>query len=419
MASKFINIVTSGAIANGASVVVPHLLNRDDIALLPDIYAADRGGFTISVDDTNVTFTNNSGGVATCRCYVRWDHSIQRVYGAESTQTLAGFPFDIAGSGTAGVGVTLAQAYLNGPAGGQIIPLNVTQDGIYIRHVTGILGQVALAVQNAGGTATFMGVVGSVTDDAAVVGLSSHVAISAIAGSSAAVTSETLLVTGAANTGITASTEVSQARFNFAQTRTWATGALALQRTVRVDAETLAFVAASTVTDAVTLAISGPPIAGANATITQPWAAWFGGKVFIGDTTPTTNNMLTIYNTGDIYAQIRTASAGGSAHFRVTNEGGAEGFFSIYGSAVAGSTFGLLNASNVFLFSARAIGIGTTAAVNLALATDGIPRMQLRSTAEGAKVTSVDISENSVLKAISIGANDSGGAGFSVLRVPN
>lgn len=419
MASKFINIVTSGAIANGASVVVPHLLNRDDVALLPDIYAADRGGFTISVDDTNVTFTNNSGGIATCRCYVRWDHSIQRVYGAESTQTLAGFPFDIAGSGTAGVGVTLAQAYLNGPAGGQIIPLNVTQDGIYIRHITGILGQVALAVQNAGGTATFMGVVGSITDDAAVVGLSSHVAISAIAGSSAAVTSETLLVTGAANTGITASTEVSQARFNFAQTRTWATGALALQRTVRMQAETLAFVGASTVTDAVTLSVSGPPIAGANATITQRWAAWFGGKVFIGDTTPTTNNQLTVYNTGDVDVEVRTASAAGSAFYSIRNDGAAEGFLGMYGTGSGATIFGLAAASSVFLFTARPLGIGTNAAQVLALASNGITRAQLGTDAEGAKVTAFYLSENTALKRVTIGANDSGGAGFSLLRVAN
>lgn len=420
MASKFINIVSSGNIANGAVAVVPHLLNRDGVALVPDIYAANRSGFTVTVNATNVTFTNNTGAAATCSCYVRYDHSIQRVFGAESTTTLAGFPFDIGGNGTAGAGVTLAQAYANGAAGPQIIPLTVANDGIFILHTAGIQNEAALVVQNATQTVSWLSVRGGATDDLGSVTLRSHVAVSAIAGAGGTgVDDPVLTVTGAANTSVPASTEVEQVHIDLAQIRTWDTGNFALQRTVRIDAETMAFVAASTVTDATTLAISGPPVAGANATITQSWAAWFGGKVFIGDTTPDFNTALAVYNTGDVAVRIRTSSAAGSAQLSIGNDGAALGFLNMYGTGVGTTTFGIADASSLFLQTARPLGIGTTAAQVVALASNGIARAQLGTDAEGAKVTAVYISENTALKRITIGANDSGGAGFSVLRVPN
>lgn len=81
-----------------------------------------------------------------------------------------------------------------------------------------------------------------------------------------------LTVTGAADTGITASTERSDVYFNLNRTATWATGALATQRAVRIAAPTYAFAGASTITNAVTLDISGAPAAGANATITNAYA---------------------------------------------------------------------------------------------------------------------------------------------------
>lgn len=410
--SKFINVVSSGAIANGASVVVPHGLNRGGVKLVPDIYAANRGGFTISVDDTNVTFTNNTGAAATCGCYVRWDHSIQRVFGPDGQQTLVGYPFDIAGSGTAGVGVTLAQAYLNGPAGGQVIALNTTQDGIFIRHITGILAQTALAVQNAAGTTTFFGVLGGTTDDVGGVGINGHVAIAAIAGAgSTGVNTEVLLVTGATNTGIQASNEVAQVRFDLAQVRTWETGALTLQRTFRIGAETLAFVGASTVTDAVTFYVTGAPVAGANATLTQRWAAWFGGAVFIGNTTPLTNNALTIYNTGVVIAQVRTASAANYAQVAVTNETVGEGRFTCYGGTFPGTVLGLTAANATFLTTGViGMGVGTTGAIPLHLGTADTTRLLISGTdVEGAKVTAVYISENAVLKRITIGATAGAG----------
>jgi len=83
-----------------------------------------------------------------------------------------------------------------------------------------------------------------------------------------------LTVTGGAHTTLTASTEASDVVFNLARTAQFATGALATQRALRVMAPTYAFAGASTLTNAATMAISGPPVAGTNATLTNTWALW-------------------------------------------------------------------------------------------------------------------------------------------------
>lgn len=84
----------------------------------------------------------------------------------------------------------------------------------------------------------------------------------------------TLYVGGAASTGVTASTEAPDVAFNLARTVTWATGALTNQRVVKIVAPTLAFVGASTVTNAATVYIDNAPTAGTNATITNAYALW-------------------------------------------------------------------------------------------------------------------------------------------------
>lgn len=104
-----------------------------------------------------------------------------------------------------------------------------------------------------------------------------------------------LNVTAVADTGLTLGADVPDVFFNLGAVRTWATGALATQRFVRIDAPTIAFAAASTATDVATLAIAGAPIQGANATLTNPFALWIqsgGARVqghlfFAGGTAPT------------------------------------------------------------------------------------------------------------------------------------
>jgi len=76
-------------------------------------------------------------------------------------------------------------------------------------------------------------------------------------------------LTGGAHTSLTASTEVIDVNFNLARTVQWATGALGTQRAVVIRAPTYAFVGASTIPTAATVAITG-----AFATITTSYALW-------------------------------------------------------------------------------------------------------------------------------------------------
>lgn len=82
------------------------------------------------------------------------------------------------------------------------------------------------------------------------------------------------LWTGAAHTAMTASTEVIGNHWDQSAIKQWATGAITTQRENLFTAPTYAFVGASTITDAGTVVITGAPIAGTNATITNPLAFW-------------------------------------------------------------------------------------------------------------------------------------------------
>ena len=100
-----------------------------------------------------------------------------------------------------------------------------------------------------------------------------------------------LTLTGAADTGITASTEQADAFFNGARTLTFATGAITAQRSFKFAAPTLAFAGASTITNAATVYIDAAPSAGTNATITNAYALWvdagitrLDGGVVLGST---------------------------------------------------------------------------------------------------------------------------------------
>jgi len=75
--------------------------------------------------------------------------------------------------------------------------------------------------------------------------------------------------TGGAHTACLTTAEVSDFHINAGRTITWATGGITNNRTVRISPPTLAFAAASTVDLCSTLTIDGPPVAGANATLTE------------------------------------------------------------------------------------------------------------------------------------------------------
>ena len=82
--------------------------------------------------------------------------------------------------------------------------------------------------------------------------------------------------TPAAYTALTASAENIDVDFALNRTVQFATGALTLQRAAVFRAPTYSAVGASTIANAATLAVDGPPVAGTNATITKGWSATFG-----------------------------------------------------------------------------------------------------------------------------------------------
>lgn len=82
-----------------------------------------------------------------------------------------------------------------------------------------------------------------------------------------------LKLTTPAHTALTASTEYNTI-LTTAATQQFATGALATQRYMLLNAPTYGAVGASVITNAATLAISGAPIAGTNVAITNPYSLW-------------------------------------------------------------------------------------------------------------------------------------------------
>lgn len=181
------------------------------------------------------------------------------------------------------------------------------------------------------------------------------------------------------NTGITASTEYNAFWYNPPRTYTWATGAITNQRFFYMRAPTIAFSGTSTVTTAATLAISGAPVAGTNATITNPYALWVGsgtsqfdGNVSLGSSnvlllggatspgtatrlqlgTPTTaNNNVNVYieptATNVTAIAIQGQPSQSSDLFQVFNSSGTE-IFEITAKGVPNGTPGGVASTSVF-----------------------------------------------------------------------
>lgn len=105
-----------------------------------------------------------------------------------------------------------------------------------------------------------------------------------------------LTVTAPADTGLTASAEAIGINFNGSATRQHATGAITTQREFVFQAPTYSFVGTSTITTAATLAVTGAPTSGANATITNSYAVLIQTGVFrvIGSTSNSTLQVGTI-----------------------------------------------------------------------------------------------------------------------------
>lgn len=203
-----------------------------------------------------------------------------------------------------------------------------------------------------------------------------------------------LLVVGGAHTTLAASTEACDLDFELNRTVQFATGGIVTQRAVVVRKTTYAFVGASTITNAATVAIEGAPVAGANATLTNKWALWVqadsirsDGSIEAGGGTVSTDtaacvriaygktflssrnnagaadrslvtfgvdgtNLLTLGNASDVSIWLQMAAAGGLnyrynniVHYSasaggITWGGAAAGFTVLWGDTVNSIEFG-------------------------------------------------------------------------------
>lgn len=87
--------------------------------------------------------------------------------------------------------------------------------------------------------------------------------------------------TPGADTALTTTVGVPDVDFAIDRTKQWASGTVALQKFIRFRQPTMSFIGASTCTDAATFYIDGAPVAGTNATITNPWALFVNGATKI------------------------------------------------------------------------------------------------------------------------------------------
>ena len=187
-----------------------------------------------------------------------------------------------------------------------------------------------------------------------------------------------MTVTGAAHTGLTASTENISVDYDLDATKQWATGALTTQREFVVRAPTYGFVAASTITSAATLAVTGAPIAGTNATLTNTYSIWSQGGVnrfdggIIGGTQTAlgTGYMLDLKNSSSANVTMATtnSNSAGFAQMALFNNSGDSSVIDVFGSTYVTAAFQrntLLGAGRSLYITSNSSGGLSTATINL------------------------------------------------------
>lgn len=224
-----------------------------------------------------------------------------------------------AATGTPGGGSTTLQgAYTNGSAGTQVILETATNGPIEFKGPSSGNADIFQIEDNA--TNLLVEFNGQASNP--ILTLTQTGATSSTPGTIA-----TLI--GGAHTTIAASTEAKDIYFNLARTVQFATGALTNQRAFQISAPTYAFVGASTLANAATMYITGAPVAGTNATITNSYALWIAGGAsrFDGAITAGTAATISIKSSATANSTIGTTvdtsvdyTNGGSV-FQINNNG--------------------------------------------------------------------------------------------------
>lgn len=254
------------------------------------VYTDNSTSFRVAqVSETDSAALVYSGGVA------RWSAGL--IYATNGgALTRPSFALDL--TSAAETGIYLPASNTIGFVTARLERARINSAGLFGIGITPT-AQLHIVNSTAGNIATVIKLAASQTASALEVQNSSTVALLGIAASGALTLAPAartsgvasyLSVTTPADTTLTASTESIGVSF-LTGTRQWATGALTTQREHVIAAPTYAFVGASTVTNAATLAITAAPIAGTNATITNAYALWvqagitqLDGHVSLGST---------------------------------------------------------------------------------------------------------------------------------------
>lgn len=204
----------------------------------------------------------------------------------------------IAGDGT----TTFTNAAINFSAASTILAETAADAQISIRGNRNAATNAADVIINTTNTRTAGVILGAQNNGTNRFQVLFHGGINIPQGNATSGTTQLLALTSGTHTGQTAGTEVNQIDVNISATTTWQTGAIAAQRFVRVRQPTIAFNAASTVTDAATLSIDGAPVAGANATLTRSYALWIQAGGFRVD------GNIGFFNTVPVTQQVSGAN---------------------------------------------------------------------------------------------------------------
>lgn len=218
-----------------------------------------------------------------------------------------------------------------------------------------------------------------------------------------------LKLSGAALTNLTAGVENISVDVDTGPVVQFATGALAMQRATVFRAPSYGFVAASTLTTAATVAITGAPNADANATITHSYSLWSQAGINSFDGTVKVGTAGASSIAGDVAVQTGGATQvvsgttlnTASAAFLAYDDLGGNVQLARGGSTNAVTLFGVSLASASLLYSAAgALIIGTGDSTSITLGSNGIARFFVGANAEAANETACAISVNSVTKRI-------------------
>lgn len=180
--------------------------------------------------------------------------------------------------------------------------------------------------------------------------------------------------TGGAHTTLTASGEAVDVNYALNRTVQFATGALTTQRAMYIQAPTYGFVGSSTITNAATVAISGAPVAGTNATITSSAALWVqSGAVRLGQAGTATGSLKVEGATSGVITITPAAAAGTYTLTLPSTAGNADEVMTSNGSGtlsfVAGQSISGLKTGSTPQFAR--LGLGQAADSGAVMATTG------------------------------------------------